>query len=220
MIRRSFRSLGRLAAMRYGFEPGNRAAIRLAYELAGQGEPDEGAYRRHEADLARGLTRPELVRSLIADTTLSLGLQGASADDGPSARVAPEDADALVRLAFQSLLRRDADAETYAAYRAGFEQGTTFLDLIHDITRSEEFQLINERIDRLFATSDLPSPLPPPEHPVAADMGAALTLLGVRLGEKGCDLQLGPTPASAVDGAMAHHRMRSLMITLSLLEYL
>lgn len=221
MIRRNIRRLAaRFDASRPAAELNRRALILLAYGLAGRGEPDDEAYKRHEADLDGGQTPVELVHRLTGGA-LWTSEQARSAGHPLSVCVAPEDADSLIRLAFRSLLRRDADAETYAAYREGFERGTTFLDLVNDILQSEEFKIVDERIEHLLsASSQSSAPIQPCEHLIASDLGMALTLLETRLGEKGCRLQLGAVPTGAVDEASARARMQSLMVTLASLEML
>ena len=222
MIRRNFKRLAaQVDPARFAAKPDHRAFIRLAYELGGHGEPDEDGFRRHEAELDRGLSHVELIRAVAGETLTRSAQEVASMEPVLSARVLPEDADSLICLAFKSLLRRDADAETYAAYRGAFEQGTTFRDLINDVVQSEEFKIVDERIEHLFAASNHPqTSSPSPEHPIVSDMGGALTLLETRLREKGCEIQLGVVPVGAIDASSAHARMRSLMLTLSFVEKL
>ena len=226
MIRSNLRRfLSRVRYKRSDTPSDNRAFLRVASLLALKRNPDEANYRRHEADLLQGRPRTDLMREQINysehGTTIFDPVNDLARSDEPSltARVQPEDVDDLVRLGFRILLRRDPDPDTYAAYRDGFEHGTTFVDLVKDITASDEYQIVEGRIESLLAGAPQ-APLPTLDHPVANDMEVALTLLEMRLGEKGCSIQLGVVPAGAVDGAAAQRRMRSLMTTLSLVDRL
>ena len=203
----------------------NRVLPRFAYLLAFKRGPDEARYRQQEADLLQVQPRTDLMRERLnhaeRGATILDPINDIARSDEFSleARAKPEDVDGLVRLGFRSLLRRDPDPDTYAAYRDGFERGTTFVDLIKDITASDEYQIVEERIENLLAgPPQAPSPML--DHPIANDIEVALTLLEMRLGEKGCSIQLGALPAGAVDGAAALRRMRSLMTTLSLMDRL
>ena len=221
MIRRNLRRLSILARSRLGREADHRPFIRLAYEATLRREPDEREYRDHEAALAGGRSLSTLLVSLKESEEYREIHERATSASHISARVDENDADRLVRMAFSHLLRREPDAETYAAYRAGFASGTTFHDLVNDIIASEEFKIVDQRIEGLLAASNHPPPpAPSPAPQIASEMSTALTLLETRLGEKGCKLQLGAAPAGATDGASAQRRMRSLLVTISLMEQL
>ena len=220
MIRRNLRRLSILARRTLGRTADRRQFIRLAYEATLRREPDEQEYRDHEAALLSGQSPSGLLASLTESEEYRQAHERSMDASDISARVDEDDADRLVRMAFAHLLRREPDAETYAAYRAGFASGTTFHDLVNDIVVSEEFKIVDERIERLLAASNHPpSPSPPPAPSIASEMSTAVTLLETRLGEKGCKLQLGAIPAGAIDSASAQQRMRSLLVTLSSMEH-
>ena len=222
VIRSNFRHF--LTLVRYR-RPDTRAFLRLAYMSALKPDPDNARYRHHEADLLQGrppidLPREPLNHAEHGTATLDLVADIARSDEFiVTARVQPEDVDELVRLAFRSLLRRDPDSDTYAAYRDGFERGTTFVDLVKDITASEEYQMVEERIETLLAEAPQ-APSPRLDHAIASDLAVALTLLEMRLSEKGCAIQLGAVLFDEIDAASAPQRMRSLMTTLSLVDRL
>lgn len=182
--------------------------VRLAFRSLLRRDAGDLEAQAYREAFERGTTILDLINDIARSDEFNV-----------TGRVRPEDADGLIELGFRKLLRRDPDPDAYVSYREGFERGTTFLDLINDIARSEEYQIIEEKIEHLLAAPP-PVSAPAPAHPIASDMDAALTLLEARLGEKGCTIQLGAVPAGAADGASAQRRMRSLLVTLSLVDRL
>ena len=189
-------------------------------KIGGNGSAADGVATGLQPDDADHLVRLAMqgLSRLDADPFSRIDIEG-SEGFRASSRVAPEDVDEFVSLAFRKLLRRDPDEQTYASYREGFERGTTFVDLLKDVIASEEFQIIDEQIERLLTSPQNPAP-PMPEPFIVSDMEDALSLLEARLIEKGCRIQLGAARTDTIDRAFAVGRMRGLIVTLSLLERL
>ena len=128
-----------------------RAFIRSASLLAFKREPKKVNSHRQATDPLNDQSEVDVLRGEPANTESEAAAdRDGSIADLSDLQVQPEDVDSLVRLGFRSLLRRDPDPETYASYRDGFARGTTFFDLITDITQSEEYQINEKRIELLL----------------------------------------------------------------------
>jgi hypothetical protein len=129
-----------------------------------------------------------------------------------------EEVDRLVRLTFAALLRREPDSDTLLAYRQGFAQGSTFRDLVDDVVASEEYRSARKRVEQRRMDPVLAEAAQ--DDSSRDNIQTAVSLLTARLVEKGCRIQLGELSDDDPEDVDDRRRMRSLRVTLSVLDRL
>ena len=130
-----------------------------------------------------------------------------------------EEIDRLVDLTFVALLRRKPDRDTLLAYREGFADGTTFHDLIDDVIGSDEYRSVKQRLRERGAASAYVSEATPGSVG-GDDLPTTVALLTTRLIEKGWQPRVSAIAEADSGGDGDGPRMRSLRVTLSVLDRL